>query len=116
MDGASCWRIDVENLYSVWLDPSVGNCPRKLEYTYPDPERWTRIVFRDYQQVDGAIWFPMEQIVEYSQDGGTTVSKVVSTVGEIHVGGAVPRENLLLKFPSGTDVRDEVADATYTVP
>ena len=107
IDGHDCWQVEInkgDEKYIVWLDPTIGYCPRRTETSWPDSVQTCTLL--DYKNIGNGIWFPM--IVRWT----TTEAKVNSAQP------ITDAESLKLDidFPSGTKVEDKILDAVYTVP
>ncbi|MHB0999289.1 MAG: M56 family metallopeptidase [Armatimonadota bacterium] len=61
--------------YMVWVDPSIGFCPRRLDY-YARKERYVSISMSDYREISPGVWFPMIQKTIAEQTNRKFVSKV----------------------------------------
>lgn len=44
----------------VWVDPSIGFCPRRIDY-YAGEERYISTRISDYKELSAGVWFPMRQ-------------------------------------------------------
>ncbi|MCE5199174.1 MAG: hypothetical protein ABFD54_16255 [Armatimonadota bacterium] len=121
IDGHACWRIDIAPSdvgcvmvgWSVWLDPEIGYCPRRIAQTNKqDAKTTTKITtFGDYKLLAGDVWFPMEMIADYGDGSGLQI-----TVQNATAGRDIPQSDLRVDFPSGTCVTDKMLDSTYTIP
>lgn len=137
IDGSPCWRVDVTGKISslkvtVWLDPKIGCCPRRVDVIAPD-SRSLSYFFRHYKQLKKGIWFPMKAVMRYAILPGqatgpatVTASGVIQTktkedlarketewrddVQEVTSAGlakSYKKEDLIVKFPKGVRVEDE---------
>jgi len=120
IDGHRCWRVDVvEPLpglekYSIWLDSTIGFCPRRVDVISADRTIVAR--FQDYRELAGGIWFPMKQVNE-GDAGDSRKYTSVMTVSEVNAGKTFSKESLLVKFPSGTKLYVGATSTTsVTVP
>lgn len=143
VDGHSCWRIDLVrpaermDRYSIWVDPNVGFCPRRIEITPSGQRGPTVINYRDYRELAGGVWFPMKQVNEFpavsgpegknavSSTKGGQLNTPVITLGrkattfvasEASAGKTFSKDSLLVQFPSGTKVRVNFSSVPVTMP
>lgn len=122
IDGHPCWRVEIDEPPErstlrkriVWLDPTIGFCPRRVELPWKNKSP-SIVTFKDYREVGNGVWLPWEQVSEYSVHGGEKY-RMVNTLTEAQVERAIPKSDLLIKFPSGTRVYDQPADIRFTVP
>jgi hypothetical protein len=116
VDGHACWRVDILNpirsvkKYQIWVDPAIGFCPRRFSIT------WNALTvanaFKDYREVAEGIWYPMTRTFDDPRGG----YRMVTRVRLIAVGKVFAKDTLIIKFPSGTRVRDEVQGTSYIAP
>lgn len=146
IDGHLCWRIDIEQpvegmaQYSVWADPDIGFCPRRIMMTSVDDDRGPTIVsFLDYRELSPGVWFPMKQVNEYSTisipkgtraridavgspDQSSTIPLTLERRTSTYVGSEAtadktfPKDSLLVHFPSGTKLFVNSSTQPVTVP
>lgn len=146
IDGHACWRVDLPpepagiTGYSVWVDPDIGFCPRRIMMTEAESGKGPTIIsFQDYQEISSGVWFPMKQVNEFSTISipeGTTVG--IRAVGAPIPTSGIPRaferktntyvadkatagktyskESLLVQFPSGTKVHVNSSTKPITIP
>lgn len=129
IDGHLCWRVEIPadpmaeseqpyKRYLVWLDPLIGFNPRKLEWIVKAelPKLPSlQISFLNYQNVGVGLWFP--QRVEFAMtwlDG--KVMKSTAKMKSLEAGKVRLADDVLVKFPSGTKVKDAIRQMEYTVP
>ena len=81
----SCLKIEIpgRNLnlktYVVYLDPTVGFNPRRIDFVWRD-NRPSTVWYSDYQKVAN-VWFPRKQVQEYGfRFEPNTMCRVVNTV------------------------------------
>ena len=109
IDGFNCWRVDVAEpmrgiqRYSIWVDPNIGFCPRRVEMATGERSVPTAAKFQDYRELAGGVWFPMKQVNEGDAGGGKRYTSIL-TVSEANAGKTFPKDSLLVKFPSGTEL------------
>jgi hypothetical protein len=121
IDGHKCWRIDIraetlvgESLrtafrnceFTVWVDPELGFCPRRLERVDhhvrgPDDEQSVSIRCEGYREAAKGIWFPTQQVAETTVTWNPAVSRTVSVLRDIQVGKPVPAKDIAIEFPEG---------------
>lgn len=109
IEGHECLRIEIDasdHKYVVWIDPNVGFCPRRIEGIITrSGDVYSSTIFQDYKAVGNGVWFPMRQIIESSwegwPDGKLTTTNIVR---DVKVGVGYPKQELIVKFPSGTRV------------
>lgn len=127
IDGRLCWLVETPSAYTpneqyhIWLDPTIGYCPRRVEITR-DSVQPQIIDFLDYEDESKGVWFPMEvrnkfEFLRVTQ-GKTTKSsaEMVIHVSEVKINQPVSDEELLVGFPSGTHVYDRIKKADYIQP
>lgn len=119
IDGHDCWRIDIEDTqrnstYTVWVDSTIAFTPRKIVSNSPN-QQCTTAVFRDYKELKGGVWYPMNmrwEVVGYTK----TTAKATISVDVVTIDTIDPLTYVSPEFPSGTKVADLVRGAEYTVP
>jgi|GEM_PF-5978660 len=117
VDGHACWRVVIPSRevkyerFVVWVDPSIGFLPRRIAFV-GDRGRSSFQSFTNYKQLRPGVWFPMR--MSCWNAGGP--EWYVSTVRQVHTGGALPKDSLKIVFPSGTRVEDQIAHRTYVAP
>lgn len=110
VDGHDCWCIDVPTEYTtlekyvVWVDPDVGFNPRRIKYVWKH-EQPTVITFKDYAQHGTGFWFPNQQHLEYFWTSKNLAYTQVNTVTRISTARSIPKDELIVEFPSGTVLR-----------
>lgn len=122
IDGHTCWRVDIPasrsdvEKYVVWVDQSIGFCPRRIVSMWKDMEP-ENVVFSNYAGLGDGVWFPKKQTLTYGSIAkkGATFT-VVNTVTKLSRKQAVPKSDVILAFPSGAKVHDAKLDASYVVP
>jgi len=123
IDGKDCWRVQIippanpgvdDDKYIVWLDPSIGFCPRRIEAQVTS-ERTNVAKLTDYQSLGSGIWYPMTVQWDLINNGEVSSSTNVKVnKADLVVESDLP--NLEVKFPSGTEVEDLIHNATYVEP
>ena len=130
IDGHACYRIDVipedeavRAPYTVWLDPEIGCCPRRVIIEYKEERGPTVAEFSDYIELGDGIWFP--QKIKRSVDMALLRKKVPSLTSDtVELFSDVKSVRLvetdlqnppIVEFPSGTKVTDEITGMIYTV-
>ena len=148
IDGHPCWRVDLTQprvRHSIWVDPDVGYCPRRIEIVPAGdegPMAIKVISYQDYTELAAGIWFPMKHVLEFPvapSPEGTTASvqpapgypdslneanivplterKTETRIAsEATAGKVFPKDALLVKFPSGTKVRVNYSSELVTIP
>lgn len=131
VDGHACWRVDTKaspsdpsvSRYSVWVDTSIGCSPRKLEIAFPDGRKPKVIGFLDYKEVANGVWFPAQETctTQTRKDPKLPVSPLADVVitweaDSLTAGTEVTAAECKISFPSGTEVRDDVHERSYTIP
>ncbi len=105
----------------VWLDSKIGYCPRRIETNYTNRAPM-RNEFVGYKEVAPGVWFPSEIHYKTHNPDKTLPEKLqgdvshIARADSIKVGATYSREDLAVEFPSGTEVTDDILDATYKVP
>lgn len=126
VEGHACWRVESSarthgtNRYVIWVDPAIGFAPRKIEtHGSFDPVPKTRI-FSSYRELSTGTWFPMKVTATLEIPKTATEPAYMATfvceVSEAIANVAVASDRVKVTFPSGTEVRDDVLGAQYTVP
>lgn len=123
-----CWRLEVppdSNApdvagYVVWLDATIGFCPRRVRIDFRDQDSKPKIIdFSAYEQIAPGVWFPKvityRTQVQLGEEAARTDITIRSEISEVHVDKAFSSSELAVSFPSGTQVRDNIIDAEYTV-
>lgn len=122
VDQHICWRVDIpanklgysdDATISIWLDPTVGYCPRRLNRPKNgslDVVSAFSIDFKEYKDIGNGVWFPSEQVFHHGGADSTTNL----TLKSADVGKAAG--DLLVTFPSGTRVWIENMAEYTTVP
>ncbi len=128
IDGQSCWRVDLPTdagglaSHSVWVDPTIGFCPRRREIRWTDQ---SSIVtqYGDYREVTEGVWIPTTAHIEaeyHTPPPGFTepVLRAVQlvTVRQVRVGDAVPSPPTV-EVPSGAhQTVGPDGETIYTTP
>ncbi len=113
--GRRCWRMDIPReaadtnhgnavAFSVWLDPSVGMCPRLIveRFYRGDEVTWVATTrFHGYRSLGNGVFMPMEQTICYN---GDTAKALKLTVEKVSIGKEIPESEFMVTFPSGTRV------------
>lgn len=111
IDGHQCWRVEVTDSslpqavtkYVLWLDASMGFCPRRIDIVWA--ERPPKVItFDDYKEIRPGFWFPGQMVLQGTTNGGAK-NTVVCKVEEVTAGTAIPKETLIITFPSGTPIQ-----------
>lgn len=128
VDGHSCWRINIPSGrddvqgYSVWLDPEIGFCPRRVEMSYKSRQPWF-VNLKDYHNLGNDVWFPMR--IEYrfyvnspavTGQVGDVQQDMIYAAEHIYIDRPITDEDVAVDFPPGTRVSDDVHGETYVVP
>lgn len=119
IDGHDCLRVEISTArgtlekYIVWVDPTIGFNPRRIEFVWKE-ERPTVVMFEEYAQIDGGFWFPKKQVNEYFDTGLNAAYTQTNIVDTVSTGRTIPKDQLTVKFPSGTTVLR--ADGMFEVP
>lgn len=119
IDGHDCWRVEIKRIkpaltqkYVVWLDPSIGFCPRRAETSWEGHQQVCTLT--DYKDIGKGVWFPMLVRWESPDLGQMTVTEAkVTRAAAVTDLKALKVET---SFPSGTKVEDDPMNANYTVP
>lgn len=117
VDGHPCWPVEVESVEDhgetcvLWMDPKIGYCPRLIEFGHTKrPAQFWHC--SGYRRLAPGIWFPMRISGGNVTDGET----FVCDVNEVHISRAFPKSRIWIRFPSGTQVEDQVANRKYIAP
>lgn len=129
IEGYSCYRIDVipndkeeHPSYTVWVDPKIGCCPRKL---VAHAERTMVAELSEYIDLGDGIWFPrrikrtveMPGVKELLSEIPSNTVELICKTKTVQLVETDPDNVPVVEFPSGTKVTDETGDAmTYVVP
>lgn len=125
IDGHPCWKITVpgkaiglsaNNVIYVWVDPSIGMCPRRIDSVYDDSKTAdnARMDFQEYKEVASGVWFPSQMTQTIKTIDGPVVCCM--KVKSMSVGRVVPKAETDVVFPAGTRVAYPSIDAVYTAP
>ena len=121
IDGHSCYKINIApgqgdtESRSIWLDPSVGFCPRRIAVLRADGSPRYTTTFFDYKTTDG-VWFPWRMEIVCTDVDGSIWNTVHCQAIDLSLGKAFSKDSLAVTFPSGTEVVDRVLNLEYTVP
>ncbi|MBI2844233.1 MAG: hypothetical protein HYX78_12605 [Armatimonadetes bacterium] len=88
VDGALCYRVDVPEKCSVWIDPEIGFCPRRIT------RNSRQVDFKDYREIRSGAWFPMQLIVHTKFGPSDTPGELRSTVDEVYMDRPIAPEKL----------------------
>lgn len=108
IDEHNCWRVDVSGesvgwpssaQFSIWLDPSIGFCPRRIDLTGSVPSIFS-LSFQDYKDIGSGVWFPSRQVYTHGKDNSKTILTLISASLDKPQGAST------IVFPSGTRVYD----------
>lgn len=106
IDNHDCWGVaydvpGVSQRHVIWVDPSIGFCPRRIELVTNDHLR-RRKTMRLYTELANGVWFPKEVVYEeFSKAGELTTSRTI----EVADARLVPLDEhvkLRIEFPPGT--------------
>jgi outer membrane lipoprotein-sorting protein len=104
-----------EFYYKIWIDPDRGFRPLRIEWLVN-----SRLVARTsditLSQVTKDIWFPTVVTREIFDSKGNLYETDRMTVNSISVNQGQPDDAFALKYESGTDVWDKIANVGYTLP
>jgi hypothetical protein len=115
----SCWRVDIpaasgHAAHRIWSDPDNGFCPRRIEI--PREGRDTQVIeFSDYRDLGGGVWFP-GLITNQFEIPNVGKLRYLSRLQEVNLGKAFSADELIVTFPPGTQVRNDIMDAVYVIP
>jgi len=102
VDGRMCWKVSLpqrvpHNPYCiVWLDSSLGCCPRRIDYM-TDDGIWARVRLQDYREAGNGVWFPMHTIIS-SEPGSKRVNHCL--VQSVSVDQPLSDDDLTVVFPA----------------
>lgn len=127
VDGHPCYRVDVTPAdeaytpYTVWVDPKIGYCPRKL---VAQEEKPTVAELSDYIELGDGIWFPkkikrMVDMPAMREKVPSLTSDTVELISEVKTVKLVETDlekPPIVEFPSGTEVTDKRTGEKYVVP
>ena len=119
IDGHSCWRIEVADpiraisKYIIWLDPDIGFCPRLIDFIWKDGHTGHHS-FKDYTKVSNGIWFPGK--LEITSVDKTEAYFLLCKVDTVRSNFQIPKDELTVKFPSGTRVSIGDSGQTFVAP
>ena len=120
VDSHKCWRVGLScsspaiQKCTIWLDPSIGFCPRQIEIVWTKGDDISTIKFQEYTLLAEGIWFPRKQTIQHPEDKGGITN--VCSVDEITCGHKPVSQAMEVNFPSGTLVSNELKDMKYKVP
>ncbi len=120
IDGKPCWLVEVSSLYDketcylIYLDDSIGSCPRRIEIRrkYYKPQV---IDFLKYKDLGNGVWQPMEIRNRYwdAPEPKGKIVEVVMRVKQVRINQPISDEELNLEFPLGTQVSDRIREINY---
>lgn len=120
IDGYDCTRVEIPSTkstlfnYVVWVDPSVGFNPRRIEFVWKDKQP-TVVKFSEFALQPGGAWIPGKQTVEYvSRFNQAAAFKITNIVTKVAVGQSIPDDQMRVSFPAGAEV--QIYDGEFTVP
>jgi hypothetical protein len=119
VEGAKCWRVEIGSeraypRYVIFVDLELGCCPRRVEYYYSKGFSLTSTL-SDYRQISERVWYPWHMRLAPVYEGVPAAERQLSVATAACVDPASV-DLIKVVFPSGTQVRDLVLDAEYTVP
>ena len=127
VDGHACWRVEAKpevrgrsiKKHVIWLDPSVGFCPRLVKILWRTGGA-SVFRFEDYFEVCPGIWFPRALTCKVPPDpgdemepGGEKRTLLYARLEEVKCGTAMSKEDAMVRFPSGARVRVWVSEDEY---
>ena len=116
--GSMCWRVSLPSLgesLTVWVDPTIGFCPRRIEAKWRDVPTAQSIEFRSYQEISPGVWYPMELRSRLINRRGEEI-EVASRVTSVKIGQVFSPSDLIVTFPSGTTVADNDTMTEFVQP
>jgi len=114
-----CWRVEIKNDigavkgYRIWMDPQIGFCPRRIQIVWGDAV--STHDFEEYTDLGSGVWYPM-RMISTPKTPKWRAFQLVSTVQEIAAGKPFVKSDLIVRFPRGTMVHDDIRDAVYEQP
>ena len=123
IDGSSCWLIETpskympDTVYRVWVDPTIGFCPRRIEISWPHKQP-SIIDFLQYKDLGNGVWFPMEIHNKFQFVHGDTneMLESVESIKDVKIDQTVSKSELDVVFPKGCHVYNMITDAEYVQP
>lgn len=120
VDGSACWRVEIVDETGTgmkqvaFLDPRIGFCPRRIQFRSSKGELQSSNTFLDYSEVSSGIWFPGRIKTEFAAALGYPSQERV--VKAVRCGVEASKQDLIIKFPSGTRVQLGDGDEEMIVP
>lgn len=116
VDGRKCWRVEMPAVkndalgkYIVWVDAGIGYCPRRLDLLWKR-EKPTSVTLSDYANAGKGAWYPKRMSIKYFDQGREY--RLTSTVDLLQAGRKIPKDEMMVKYPSGTKVIDRGVEHT----
>ena len=122
VDDRPCYRIDVAPVqgyvesHSVWLDPSIGFCPRRVAVLRADGSERVRTSFLDYRLAGEAVWFPWRVVIVCRDADGSVWNTADYRVSELNLGKTFADNELGVTIPPGTRVSVRGSGVAFTQP
>jgi len=124
INGSSCWLIEIpskynpDEVYRVWLDPTIGYCPRRIEILRANRLPQT-IDFLLYKDLANGLWLPMEIRNKYQFVVRTKRDEIVESVmkvSKVEIDQTISTSELDVVFSKGCDVYNKITNAKYVQP
>lgn len=123
IDDSSCWLIEIpskytpDEVYRVWVDPTIGFCPRRIEILRANRLPQT-IDFLLYKDLGNGIWFPTEirNNYQFVSDNTDRMVEVVMKVNKVDIDQTISKSELDVVFPKGCHVYNKITNAEYVQP
>lgn len=125
IDGHECWKVDITdtgdcitNHWEIWLDPSVGFCPRRIKGsgTTVSTGDFTNVIdSKNFQEIAEGIWFPTEQVlVKNIPDHDIRDRTSIYRATEANGNKTFSEQDLTVQFESGMEVTVINSDGSRT--
>ncbi len=123
VDGHSCWRVVIPAFnselstvdeHTIWVDPTISYCPRKIEIGYKKSYSTLHVVikFVEYAEVSTGIWYPSE-IHYIGNPIENTPTEYISKLQSITMNNVPSSAQSVVSFPPGTEIYDELSAGQY---
>jgi len=125
VNGHVCWKVDITDTgdslvrhMEVWLDPSIGLCPRRLRGYGRNTSgaAFTLAVdWDEYSQVSPGIWFPGRQdVIRSAAEPSATDLRSLYKATKLDGTKTYTRDDLRVTFAPGTSILLTAEDGTLT--
>lgn len=118
IDGHTCWKLEIANptpnaeQFVIWVDPTIGYCPRQVDVMRRGGIGRCRTRFGDYAEVEPGIWSPKLQVSDIPKTKSGPAVTITIKAKELKGGVKPDKASLLVKIPTGTRLYiDDMSEA-----